>query len=165
MRLRAVWLKNLSLLWNETMLLGDVDTVGQKRFFRKYARSNEFVSRNLKPFGPLWNASEGAACDGVGFRSPFTYNSVRQFLIQCTRRITINKIGRSKFTFVAWSNKNDLWKTVSLVFEFWQILWHSSWHSSWQSGNFNRQTAKITSESEHVGIRQPFLLRSFYPTL
>ena len=123
MRLRAVWLHHLSLLWNETMLLGDVDTVGQKRFFRKYARSNEFVSRNLKPFGPLWNASEGAACGGVGFRTPFTYNSVRQFLIQCTRRITINKIGRSKFTFVAWSNKNDLWKTVSLMFEFWQILW------------------------------------------
>ena len=161
MRLRAVWLHHLSLLWNETMLLGDVDTVGQKRFFRKYARSNEFVSRNLKPFGPLWNASGGAACGGVGFRTPFTYNSVRQFVIQCTRRITINKIGRSKFAFVAWSNKNDLWKTVSLLFGFWQILWQSSW----QSANFNRQTAKITSESEHVGIRQPFLLRSFYPTL
>ena len=72
----------------------------------------------LKPFGPLWNASEEGACGGVGFRTPFTYNSVRQFLIQCTRRITVNKIGRSKFTFVAWSNKNELWKTVSLLTSF-----------------------------------------------
>jgi len=37
MRLRAVWLHHLSLLLNETMLFGEVDTVGHKRFFRKYA--------------------------------------------------------------------------------------------------------------------------------
>jgi len=50
MRLRAVWLHHLSLLLNETMLFGEVDTVGHKRFFRKYAPSNEFVSRKVEMY-------------------------------------------------------------------------------------------------------------------